>query len=179
MELLEQRIQFFAAKRTDEKRNKLPNKAQQRNLMCGYLKNMDGWKPKALKNKSFAEIQELFDKAMKRKNTFVDFKTEFVEESSKKVEAEITQKESSKRAGDKLEQETAKKQKIVDEKETTNLKQLVKIIPEEDIAIDAIPLVVKTAIVDWKIYKERKKCYYQIIRAGGKSKNYIVFSYML
>nr|GEY83171.1 hypothetical protein [Tanacetum cinerariifolium] len=135
--------------------------------------------PKALKNKSFAEIQELFDKAMKRKNTFVDFKTEFVEESSKKVQAEITQKESSKRAGDKLEQETAKKQKIVNDKETTNLKQLVKIIPEEDIAIDDIPLVVKTVIVDWKIYKERKKCYYQIIRAGGKSKNYIVFSYML
>nr|GEZ38834.1 hypothetical protein [Tanacetum cinerariifolium] len=130
--------------RTEEKRNRPPNKAQQINLMCGYLKNMDGWKPKALKNKSFAEIQELFDKAMKRKNTFVDFKTEFVEESSNKVEAEITQKESSKRAGDELKQETAKKQKIVDDKKTTNLKQLVKIIPEEDIAIDAIPLVVKT-----------------------------------
>nr|GEY72414.1 hypothetical protein [Tanacetum cinerariifolium] len=60
-------------------------------------------KPKALKNKSFAEIQELFDKAMKSVNTFVDFRTELVEESSKKVKAEITQEESLKRAGHELE----------------------------------------------------------------------------
>nr|GEX08377.1 hypothetical protein [Tanacetum cinerariifolium] len=74
--------------------------------------------------------------------------TKLVEESSKKVKVEITQKESSKRAGDELEQETAKKQKIVDDKETSNLKLLVKIILEEDIAIDAIPLAVKTLIVN-------------------------------
>nr|GEU97591.1 hypothetical protein [Tanacetum cinerariifolium] len=82
MELLEKRRKFFAAKRAEEKRNRPPTKAQQRSLMCIYLKNMDGWKPRALKNKSFVEIQELFDKAMKRINTFVDFRTELVEESS-------------------------------------------------------------------------------------------------
>nr|GEY66545.1 RNA-directed DNA polymerase, eukaryota, reverse transcriptase zinc-binding domain protein [Tanacetum cinerariifolium] len=131
-------------------------------LSINFSKNMDGWKPKVLKNKSFAEIQELFDKAMKRINTFVDFRTKLVEESSKKVEAKITQKESSKRARDELEQETAKKKKIVDDKELANLKQLVKIIPEEDIAIDAMPLAVNTIIVDWKIYKEGNKSYYQI-----------------
>nr|GEV21883.1 hypothetical protein [Tanacetum cinerariifolium] len=87
-------------------------------------------------------------KAQQRVDTFVNYTTELVEESSKKVKEEITQEESSKRAGDELEQETAKKQKIVDDKETTNLKQLVKIFPEEDIAIDAIPLAVKTPIVD-------------------------------
>nr|GEY18027.1 hypothetical protein [Tanacetum cinerariifolium]GEY32862.1 hypothetical protein [Tanacetum cinerariifolium]GEY32872.1 hypothetical protein [Tanacetum cinerariifolium] len=74
--------------------------------------------------------------------------TELLEENSKKVKAEITQEESSKRERDELEQETAKKQKIIDEKETSNLKQLVKVIPKEDIAIDAIPLAVKTLIVD-------------------------------
>nr|GEX28995.1 hypothetical protein [Tanacetum cinerariifolium] len=99
----EKRRKFFAAKRTKEKRNRPPTKAQQRSLMCNYLKNMDGWKPKALKNKSYAENQELFDKAMKRINTFVDFRTELVKESSKKAQLEITQKESSKRAGDELE----------------------------------------------------------------------------
>nr|GEU28593.1 hypothetical protein [Tanacetum cinerariifolium] len=106
------------------------------------------YKFNSLKNKSFADIQDLSVKAMKRANTFVDYTTELVEESSKKVEAEIIQEESSKRAGDELEQETAKKQKIVDDKETTNLKQLEKIIPAEDITIDAIPLAVKTLIVD-------------------------------
>nr|GFB62828.1 hypothetical protein [Tanacetum cinerariifolium] len=106
------------------------------------------YKLNSLKNKSFADLQDLFDKEMKRVNTFVDYINELMEESSKKVEAEITQEESSKRAGNELEQETAKKQKIVDDKEIANLKQLVKIIPKEDIAYDDLPLVVKTLIVD-------------------------------
>nr|GEU84954.1 hypothetical protein [Tanacetum cinerariifolium] len=78
--------------------------------------------------------------------------TELVEESSKKVKAEVM-KGSSKRAGTKLEQESSKKQKIDDDKETVKLKQLVKIIPDEEgVAINAIPLAVKPpSIVDWKI----------------------------
>ncbi|GJR20601.1 putative ribonuclease H-like domain-containing protein [Tanacetum coccineum] len=79
-QLLEKRRKFFAAKRAKENRNRPPTKAQQRSIMCTYLKNMDGWKPKDLKTKSFANVQELFDKAMKRVNTFVDFKTELVED---------------------------------------------------------------------------------------------------
>nr|GEW33679.1 hypothetical protein [Tanacetum cinerariifolium] len=86
-----------------------PTKAQQRSIMSTYLKNMDGWKPKALKNKSFAEIQELFNKAMERINNFVDFLTELVDESTKKDKAETVQESSSKRAGDELEQEKSKK----------------------------------------------------------------------
>ncbi|GJS63905.1 hypothetical protein Tco_0678469 [Tanacetum coccineum] len=90
VQFLEQRRKHFAAKRAKEKRNRLPTRAQQRSIMCTYLKNMEGWKPKSLKNKSFANIQDSFDKVMKRVNTFVDYKTELVEESSKKEEAEIT-----------------------------------------------------------------------------------------
>ncbi|GKC08829.1 hypothetical protein Tco_1000439 [Tanacetum coccineum] len=71
-QLLEKRRKFFAAKRAKEKRNRPPTKAQQRSIMCTYLKNMEGWKPKDLKTKSFANVQELFDKAMKRVNTFID-----------------------------------------------------------------------------------------------------------
>ncbi|GJV68174.1 hypothetical protein Tco_1483683 [Tanacetum coccineum] len=74
-----------------------------------------------------------------------------------------------------------KKQKVEDDKETTELKQLMKIIPDEDeVAIDAIPLAVKSPmIVDWKIYKEGRKSYYQIMRADGKSQMYMFFSQML
>ncbi|GJW08209.1 hypothetical protein Tco_1570632 [Tanacetum coccineum] len=82
-QLLEKRRKHFAAKRAEEKRNRPPTKAQQRSIMCTYLKNMEGWKPKDLKNKSFANIQELFEKAMKRVNTFVDFRTELVEGTEK------------------------------------------------------------------------------------------------
>ncbi|GKA23113.1 hypothetical protein Tco_0709075 [Tanacetum coccineum] len=39
-QLLEKRRKHFAAKRAEEKRNKPPTKAQQRKIMCTYLKNM-------------------------------------------------------------------------------------------------------------------------------------------
>ncbi|GJW02655.1 hypothetical protein Tco_1561511 [Tanacetum coccineum] len=51
---------------------------------------------------------------------------------------------------------------------------------EEEVTIDAIPLAVKSPrIVDWKIHKEGKKSYYQIIRVDGKSQMYKIFSHML
>ncbi|GJX12387.1 putative ribonuclease H-like domain-containing protein [Tanacetum coccineum] len=72
--------------------------------------NMAGWNPKDLKNKSFANIQELFDKAMKRVNIFVDMDTKLLEGSEVRAEGSETREESgSKRAGDELEQENAKK----------------------------------------------------------------------
>nr|GEX56987.1 putative ribonuclease H-like domain-containing protein [Tanacetum cinerariifolium] len=52
---------------------------------------------------------------------------------------------SSKRTDTELKQESSKKQKIDNDKETTELKQLVKIMPDEEgVAIDAIPLGVKS-----------------------------------
>nr|GEV33314.1 putative ribonuclease H-like domain-containing protein [Tanacetum cinerariifolium] len=65
-QLLEKRRKHFAAKRAEEKRSKPPTKAQQRKIMCTYLKNMERYKLKDLKLKEFDSIQELFDKAFKR-----------------------------------------------------------------------------------------------------------------
>nr|GFB09238.1 hypothetical protein [Tanacetum cinerariifolium] len=99
----------------------------------------------------------MFDKEFRRVNTFEDFRTELVQGKEK-------------RTGEELVQESTKKQKVEDDKETTELKQLMEIILEEEVAIDVIPLVVKSPrIVDWKIYKEGKKSYYQIVRVDGKS----------
>ncbi|GJX54866.1 hypothetical protein Tco_0284763 [Tanacetum coccineum] len=142
-QLLKKRRKFFAAKRAEEKRNGPPTKAQQMSIMCTYLKNMARWKAKDLKNKSFATIQGLFDKAMKRVNTFVDMDTELVEGSKKRAE------DSTKRAGTKLEQEVAKKQKIDDAKvdddqEEAEMKKLMEIVlDEEEVTVDAIPLATK------------------------------------
>ncbi|GJZ09887.1 hypothetical protein Tco_0544170 [Tanacetum coccineum] len=149
--------------------------------MCTYLKNIEGWKPKDLKNKSFDSIQKLFDKAIKKINIFVDMDTKLVKESSEKADAEIAQESSSKRAGDELEQESIKKQKVDEDKETAELKSLMEVIPdEEEVAVDVIPLATKPpTIVDWKIHKEGKKSYYQIIRADGSLKMNMVFSHML
>ncbi|GJY06751.1 hypothetical protein Tco_0373805 [Tanacetum coccineum] len=148
-QLLEKRRKHFAAKRVEEKRNKPPTKDQQRKIICTYLKNMEGYKLKDLKLKEFDYIQEMFDRAFKRVNTFEDFRTELVEGKEK-------------RAGTELIQEITKKQKVEDDKEIAELKQLMKIIlDEEEVAIDAIPLAVKSpTIFDWKIYKEGRKIDY-------------------
>ncbi|GJX86996.1 putative ribonuclease H-like domain-containing protein [Tanacetum coccineum] len=91
--------------------------------------------------------------------------TELVEESSKKAKTE-------------LEEDLKKAEAEVMKAE---LQSLIEVIPdEEEIAIDVVPLATKPpTIVDWKIHKEGKKCYYQIIRADGKSQMYRVFSQML
>ncbi|GJZ95948.1 hypothetical protein Tco_0668282 [Tanacetum coccineum] len=106
-QLLEKRRKHFVAKRAKEKRNKPPIKAQQRSIMCTYLKNMEGWKPKDLKSKSFTNIQELFDKEMKR---------HFNGEQEMQLET----------------RESIKKQKVDEDKETSELKILMEIIPDEE-----------------------------------------------
>ncbi|GKF00515.1 hypothetical protein Tco_0023865 [Tanacetum coccineum] len=53
--------------------------------MCTYLKNMKGYKLNDLKLKDFDSMQEMFDRAFKRVNTFKDFRTELVEDKEKKA----------------------------------------------------------------------------------------------
>ncbi|GKA26982.1 hypothetical protein Tco_0713150 [Tanacetum coccineum] len=88
MELMNKRKKHFARLRAEVQRRKPPTKAQNRNTMSTYLKNMVGYKHNQLKTKSFKDIQMLFDKEMKRLNTFVDYKTELVEDDDQE-EAEI------------------------------------------------------------------------------------------
>ncbi|GJQ99303.1 putative ribonuclease H-like domain-containing protein [Tanacetum coccineum] len=131
-QLLKKIRKHFVVKRVEEKKNP-PTKAQERKIMCTYLKNMEGYKLKYLKLKEFDSIQELFDRAFKRVNIFEDFRIDLVEGKEK-------------RAGTKLIQENTKKQKVEDDKETAELKQLMKIIPDkEEVAIDAIPLAIKSS----------------------------------
>ncbi|GKA79766.1 hypothetical protein Tco_0786362, partial [Tanacetum coccineum] len=88
--------------------------------------------PCILKGLKFKVIKDMFDKAFKRVNTYVDYKTELVKGSEKRAE------DSTKRAGTKLEQEVAKKQKIDNDQEEAEMKKLIKVVPdEEEVAIDA------------------------------------------
>ncbi|GJW69003.1 hypothetical protein Tco_0123427, partial [Tanacetum coccineum] len=86
-----------------------------------------------------------------------------------------------KRADTELEQESIKKQKVDEDKETTKLQRLIEVVLyKKEVAIAAIPLATKPpSIVDYKIHKEGKKTYYQVIRANGSSKMYLVFRDML
>ncbi|GJX08241.1 hypothetical protein Tco_0196173 [Tanacetum coccineum] len=81
-QFLEQKRKHFVAKSAEEKMNKPPTQAQQKKS-C-----------------------KMFDRAFMRVNTFVDFRTDLVEGSSK-------------RAGEELEQKSTKKQKVDEDKDTT------------------------------------------------------------
>ncbi|GJQ96979.1 hypothetical protein Tco_0008118 [Tanacetum coccineum] len=156
--------------------------------MSTYLKHMGRYTYKQLKGKSFDEIQKLFDKEMKRVNTFVAMGSEVQENKEKKEEGrEETTKGSRKkmlrrkRAGKEQHKESLKKQKVEEEKESeeveeddeVELKKLLVIKKDEDIAIDAIPLATKLpVIIDYKLHKEGLLVHYELIRADGSSKRY-------
>nr|GEU99382.1 retrovirus-related Pol polyprotein from transposon TNT 1-94 [Tanacetum cinerariifolium] len=91
-QLLEKRRKQFAAKRAEEKRNKPPTQAQKRKIMCTYLRNMKGYKLKDLKLKELDKIQEMFDRAFKRVNTFEDIITELMKGKEKRAGEELIQK---------------------------------------------------------------------------------------
>ncbi|GKB23694.1 hypothetical protein Tco_0863095, partial [Tanacetum coccineum] len=159
VELLEKRKKHFAALRAKEKRNQPPTKTQKR--MSTYLKNMVGYKHNQLKSKSYDEIQEMFDKEMKRENTFVDIDTELVKGSKTKA------KESSKRAREELESDNSKKQKIDehveaegdDDQEETEMKKHMEIVQHNEVAIDAIPLNIDREDLEtlWKLVKAKHR----------------------
>ncbi|GKB51238.1 hypothetical protein Tco_0901991 [Tanacetum coccineum] len=143
--------------------------------MYTYLKNMDGFTHNQLKNKRFDEVQKAFDKTMSWIDSFVPMDSEVVKGSKDIAEG------SSKREGEDLQEESTKKQKMDDNKEKEELKQCFEIVPDDgdDVTIDVTPLSVKIPIVDYKIYQEGKKSFFQIIRADDKTHMYLTFSKIL
>ncbi|GJV68382.1 hypothetical protein Tco_1483891 [Tanacetum coccineum] len=88
---------------------------------------------------------------------------------------------SSKRAGDELESDKSKKQKIDehveaekdDDQEEAEMKRHIEIVKDDEVAIDAILLATKPPIiVVYKIDKDGRVGYFKLIRAYGSSKRY-------
>ncbi|GJT84439.1 hypothetical protein Tco_1058781 [Tanacetum coccineum] len=119
VELMNKRKKHFARLRAEEQRRKPPTKSQKRNTMSTYLKNMAGYKHNQLKTKSFDNIQMLFDKEMKRVNTFVDMDIELVKG----------------------------KGEVDDDQEEVEMKTHMEIVPDDEVAIDARPLATKPPII--------------------------------
>ncbi|GKD99086.1 hypothetical protein Tco_1382983 [Tanacetum coccineum] len=173
VEHMDKRKKHFARLRAEERRRKPPTKAQKRNTMSTYLKNMAGYKHNQLKTKSFEDIQMLFDKAMTRVNTFVDTDTELLKGNYElaarlqaKEQGELTIEEKSRLAGEELESKNLKKQKLdenvkAEVDDEAKIKKHIEIVPDDEVAIDVIPLATKPPIiVDWKIIKEGKMGYF-------------------
>ncbi|GJS07297.1 hypothetical protein Tco_0364093 [Tanacetum coccineum] len=133
---------------------------------------MANYKHSQLKNKSFKEIQMLFDNTMKWVDSFVPMDSEVVEGSKSQA------KGSKKRTRKELDEESDKRQKIEDDAEKAELKACLEIVPGDVVTIES--LATKYLIVDWKTHiLAEDKMYYQIIRADGSAKFYKIFSAML
>ncbi|GKB21660.1 hypothetical protein Tco_0855583 [Tanacetum coccineum] len=139
VELVDRRKKHFAKLRAEEIRRKPPTKAQKRNQMSTYMKNMANYM---------------------LSNSFVPMDSEVVEGSKSQAEG------SKKRAREEIEYDNSKKQNIDENVEAevddeAEMKKLMEIVPDDEVAIDAIPLATKSSIiVDWKIIKEGKMGYF-------------------
>nr|GEW93748.1 ubiquitin hydrolase [Tanacetum cinerariifolium] len=145
----EPRKSIFARLRAEEKRRKPPTKTQKRKIMSTYLKNMAGFTHNQLKNKSFEELQKAFDNTMSWINSFVPM------EKDRAKGSETIAERSSKEEGEELKSDKSKKQKLDEQVEAevyndqreVEMKMYMKIIPNDEIEVDAIPLAIKPPII--------------------------------
>ncbi|GKA93531.1 uncharacterized mitochondrial protein-like protein [Tanacetum coccineum] len=137
-EFFDQRKKQLAAARAEAIRNKPPTKTQVRNRMITYLKHMGKYTHQQLKNKTYEEIQRLYEK------------------------------EKRKRAGEKKSEESAKKKKledVVEEQESTKsdeettadyehgkeeLRMWLIVVSDEEETVDLKIFSAKYPIVDWE-----------------------------
>ncbi|GKA45999.1 hypothetical protein Tco_0738795 [Tanacetum coccineum] len=172
VELMNKRKKHFAMLRAEEKRRKPPTKAQKRNQMSTYLKNIE-------ESSKGTEDELRSDKSKKAKSS---------EEKAKGSRKKILGK---KREGKEQQQESSKRQRMEDDKESdeheevklddeADLKKHLVIVKDDDIGIDAIPLATKLLVIfEYKLLKEGIMVLYQLIRADGSSKRYSLMIRML
>nr|GEU40482.1 ribonuclease H-like domain-containing protein [Tanacetum cinerariifolium] len=82
-----------------------------------------------------------------------------------------------KRKGLSLEQGSAKKMKTAEDVFEEELKQMIQLVPVEEIYVEA--LQVKYPIIDWEIHIEGQRNYWKIIKLGGSIAVYQFFVDML
>nr|GEW48315.1 hypothetical protein [Tanacetum cinerariifolium] len=160
----------------DEERKPLIE-AQARRNMIFYLKKISGYKMNYFKRMSYDEIRPLCEKHYNYNQAFLNEVNEGIKVPEKEVRQEKeVEVESSKREGESLEQEIAKKQKM--KQETKELKKHLQIVldDDDDVYADATPLASKIPIVDYKIHIERNRPYFKIIKADGNHRLFLSFS---
>ncbi|GJS84001.1 hypothetical protein Tco_0750542 [Tanacetum coccineum] len=84
VDLVNQRKKHFAEERARAKRNKPLTQSQLKTYMMNYLKNRGTWKLSQLKNLSFDEVKEEFDKLVKQVESFTPINFEATKDSLKR-----------------------------------------------------------------------------------------------
>ncbi|GJS82665.1 hypothetical protein Tco_0749206 [Tanacetum coccineum] len=154
--------------------NKPRSVADVRKNMMVYLKNQGGYKIKDFKGMSYDDIRPIFEKVWDQIHSFMPMDSE---EEVKRL----------KRAGQDVEGKLAKRQitkevsesaqEQIDELSQEQLNQMVIIIPDEGINIEA--LQTKYLIIGWEVHSNDTMQFWKIIRVGNHTEVYQVFEDML
>ncbi|GJT82965.1 hypothetical protein Tco_1057307 [Tanacetum coccineum] len=149
-------------------------------MMITYLKNMGGYKHSQLKGKNYEEIHGLYERQQKRIQDFTPMDS--------KKEAQKSSKRLKRVAGSSSEQKSSKKPRMINEQEAADSdeehRQCLKIVLDEDTAINYEALAVKTLIVDWESQLlaeiEAEDIHvYKLTRADGSYRHFKNFARML
>ncbi|GKB17155.1 hypothetical protein Tco_0851078 [Tanacetum coccineum] len=194
VELVNQRKKHFAEERARAKRNKPMTQSQLRTYMMNYLKNQGTWKLSQLKNLSFEEVKEEFDKLVKQVESFAPINFEATKDSLKRFGEELQTKTSKRLKSDEAKDDestkkTGKRRKQIarkglhsdktDEDKSEDSKDADP-ISGTNIPINPVPVAIKPpSIVTYKIIKQGEKGVYQIVREDGTDIVYINFGAML
>ncbi|GJX12407.1 hypothetical protein Tco_0204165 [Tanacetum coccineum] len=89
VDLVNQRKKYFAEERARAKRNKPMTQSQLKIYMMNYLKNQGTWKLSQLKNLSFEEVKDEFDKMVKQVESFAPINLEATKDSLKRLGEEL------------------------------------------------------------------------------------------
>ncbi|GKA08238.1 putative ribonuclease H-like domain-containing protein [Tanacetum coccineum] len=150
VELVNQRKKHFAEERARAKRNKPMTQSQLRTYMMNYLKNQGTWKLSQLKNLSFEEVKEEFDKLVKQVESFapINFEaTKFIYKKTGKRRKQIARKGLHSDKTDKDDSEDSDEASKQDDS-TSGTK----------IPINPVPVAMKSpSIATYKIIKQGKQ----------------------
>ncbi|GKA07201.1 hypothetical protein Tco_0686425 [Tanacetum coccineum] len=144
--------------------------------MSNYIKNMGSYALKQLRSYSFDEIKTLFETTMREVQTFVP-----IESEDDRAVPKLAAESSKRPAEEELDQHSSKKQKTgeisepidkeVDELSQEELQQMMIIVPEQGMNVEA--LQTKYLIIDWEIYIEDTRKYWKIIRIRNHTEKHI------
>nr|GEW83264.1 hypothetical protein [Tanacetum cinerariifolium] len=82
-----------------------------------------------------------------------------------------------KRKGVRLEHDSSKKLKTLEEVPEQKLKEMMELIPVEEVYVEA--LQIKHLIIDWEVHTEGERSYWKIVRLGGSTASYQFFMDLL
>ncbi|GJZ87220.1 hypothetical protein Tco_0658830 [Tanacetum coccineum] len=197
VELVNQRKKHFAEERARAKRNKPMTQSQLRTYMMNYLKNQGTWKLSQLKNLSFEEVKEEFDKLVKQVESFAPINFEATKDSLKRFGEELQTKTSKRLKSDEAKDDeptkkTGKRRKQIarkglhtdldkdDSEDSDEASEQDDSASGTKIPINHVPVAMKSpSIATYKIIKQGKKSVYQIVREDGTDIVYINFGAML